>query len=195
MSQRIMVLDAEYNQPSRKTIQIGAAVYDVRSAACYGTLDLYVNPGEPITPEITDLTGIRDRDVENADDILGAWNQLYDFHKKHKCFRNPLVWGSGVRNDSIALHDDLIRRLDDLGATEPPPENFMGFRVLDAKTLFQSLMLFENRGYAGGLSDCMKRMGLEFEGEKHRALTDAKNTFRFWYFLTRLMHDGLKAKN
>lgn len=198
MSQRIMVLDAEYNQPSRKTIQIGAAVYDVRSAACYGTLDLYVNPRESITPEITDLTGIRDSDVASAPDIIEAWKELEAFHKKHKCFRNPLVWGSGVRNDSIALHQDYINAMSfNVGKGEiwHQEENFMGFRVLDAKTLFQSLMLFENRGYAGGLSDCMKRMGLEFEGEKHRALTDAKNTFRFWYFLTRLMHDGLKAKN
>jgi inhibitor of KinA sporulation pathway (predicted exonuclease) len=70
----------------------------------------------------------------------------------------------------------------------------MGWRVLDAKTLFQSLMLFENRGYAGGLSDCMSRVGLKFEGDKHRALTDARNTFTIWYYMTRLMHDGLKSK-
>lgn len=199
MSQKIMVLDAEYNQPSRRTIQIGAAVYDVRSAACHGTLDLYVNPHEHITQEITDLTGITDKDVENAPGILDAYHMLAAFHKKHKCFRNPLVWGSGVRNDSIAIYEDAKRQKSDLdnllgSAQEPLADNFMGFRVLDAKTLFQSLMLFENRGYAGGLADCMKRMGLEFEGEKHRALTDAKNTFRFWYYLTRLLHDGLKKK-
>lgn len=184
MSQKIMVLDCEFNQPSRKTIQIGAAVYDVRSAACYGTLDLYVNPKEPISKEITDLTGITDRDVANAPNIVEAWKELKEFHKKHGVFRNPLVWGSGVRNDSIALHQEAA----------PEEENFMGFRVLDAKTLFQSLMLFENRGYAGGLSDCMKRLGLTFEGDKHRALTDARNTFTIWYYLTRLAHDGLKAK-
>lgn len=194
MSQRIMVLDAEYNQPSHKTIQIGAAVYDVRSAVCYGTLELYVNPGEQIAPEITDLTGITNQDVKNAPDIIEAYEELRDFHKKHKCFRNPLVWGSGVRNDSIALYADYIEELIAGETEEEPPENFMGYRVLDTKTLFQSLMLFENRGYAGGLSDCMKRCGLTFEGEKHRALTDARNTFKFWYYLTRLAHDGLKTK-
>ena len=73
-------------------------------------------------------------------------------------------------------------------------ENFMGFRVLDAKTLFQSLKLFENGGYAGGLKDAMKSLGLKFEGEAHRAITDARNTFAIWYYLTRLAHDGLKAK-
>lgn len=196
MSQKIMVLDCEFNQPSRKTIQIGAAVYDVRSAACYGSLDLYVNPGEPITTEITALTGITDRDVRSAPDIIEAWSELKEFHKKHKVFKNPLVWGSGVRNDSIALHSeycvaDFKRNGTKIGDHE---ENFMGWRVLDAKTLFQSLMLFENRGYAGGLSDCMDRCGLKFEGDKHRALTDARNTFTLWYYLTRLAHDGLKQK-
>jgi inhibitor of KinA sporulation pathway (predicted exonuclease) len=197
MSQKIMVLDCEFNQPSRKTIQIGAAIYDVRSAACYGTLDLYVNPGEPITPEITDLTGITDRDVANAPNIIEAWNELKYFHSKHKCFKNPLVWGSGVRNDSIALHSEFVMADFIKSGAHPhhtAEENFMGWRVLDAKTLFQSLMLFENRGYAGGLKDCMERVGLKFEGEKHRALVDAKNTFTLWYFLTRLMHDGLKTK-
>lgn len=194
MSQRIMVLDCEFNQPSRKTIQIGAAIYDVRSAACYGTLDLYVNPGEPITPEITDLTGITDRDVANAPNITEAWQELKYFHTKQKCFKNPLVWGSGVRNDSLALFEEYRAAQKDDGQYLIDRENFMGWRVIDAKTLFQSLMLFENRGYAGGLKDCMERVGLKFEGEKHRALVDAKNTFTLWYYLTRLMHDGLKVK-
>ncbi len=197
MSQKIMVLDCEFNQPSRKTIQIGAAIYDVRSAACYGTLDLYVNPGEPITPEITDLTGITDRDVANAPNIIEAWQELKYFHSKHKCFKNPLVWGSGVRNDSHALFTEVVDfqlNVAHLHSKDIEKENFMGWRVLDAKTLFQSLMLFENRGYAGGLKDCMERLGLKFEGEKHRALVDAKNTFTLWYYMTRLMHDGLKSK-
>lgn len=199
MSQKIMVLDCEFNQPSRKCIQIGAAVYDVRSAACYGSLDLYVNPGEPITPEITALTGITDRDVAGAPDIRQAWEQLKFFHKQHKVFKNPLVWGSGVRNDSSALYEEFRASIFAEAAKHRAmfascEENFMGFRVLDAKTLFQSLMLFENRGYAGGLADCMQRLGLKFEGDKHRALTDARNTFAIWYHLTRMAHDGLKAK-
>jgi inhibitor of KinA sporulation pathway (predicted exonuclease) len=189
-----MVLDCEFNQPSRKTIQIGAAIYDVRSGACHDHLDLYVNPYEPITPEITHLTGITDKHVEKAPDIIEAWQILKEFHKKHKCFRNPLVWGSGVRNDSSALHEEYnaFQHLQD--ANWRTEENFMGFRVVDAKTLYQSLMLFENRGYAGGLKESMKKLGLEFEGTAHNALTDARNTWKIWYYLTRLAHDGLKAK-
>ncbi len=199
MSAKIMVLDVELNQPSRRVIQIGAAIYDVRNAACYGTFNLYVNPYEPISPEITLLTGITNDNVKNAPGILDAYHMLMAFHEKHKCFRNPLVWGSGVRNDSTAIYDDAQRakeKLDKLldRAHSPLGENFMGFRVLDAKTLYQSHMLFEGKQYAGGLADSMKKLGLNFEGEKHRALTDAQNTFRIWYHLTRLMHDGSKKK-
>jgi inhibitor of KinA sporulation pathway (predicted exonuclease) len=194
MSRKIMVLDCEYMQPSRKCIQIGAAVYDARSAACMGTFETYVNPGEPISEYITNLTGIRDQDVKNAPGILEAFNELKEFHKKHKAFKNPLVWGSGIRNDSLALYEEFCNEWIDLHDDMPPEENFMGWRVLDAKTLFQSIQLFEDGQYAGGLADSMKRLGLTFEGDKHRALTDAKNTFTIWYYLTRKMHDGLKTK-
>lgn len=198
--QKIMVLDAEYNQPSRKCIQIGAAVYDVRNATLYGTFETFVNPGEPITPEITELTGITDKDVENAPSIIDAWYMLLAFHQKHKAFRNPLVWGSGVRNDSLAMYEEFSMasyalHVGKFGEKDySVPENFMGFRVLDAKTLYQSIMLFENSSYAGGLAQSMKRLGLKFEGEKHRALVDAKNTFAIWYHLVRKMHDGFKVK-
>lgn len=189
---KIMVLDCEYNQPSRKCIQIGAAIYDVRSAACHGTLDIYVNPGEPITEYITNLTGIRNQDVQCAPNISEAWAMLKDFSKKHKAFRNPLVWGSGVRNDSLALYEEY--KLSKAFDYEKDQENFMGWRVIDAKTLYVSLQLFEDGQYAGGLQDCMKRLGLKFEGDAHRAITDAKNTFAIWYYLTRKMHDGFKLK-
>ena len=187
-----MVLDCEFNQPSRKTIQIGAAIYDPRSAACYGSIDLYVNPGEPIAPEITALTGITNRDMANAPDIIEAWALLKDFHKQHKAFGNPIVWGSGVRNDSLALFQEYQDAAS--GWNTKDTENFMGFRVIDAKTLYVSLQLFEDGQYSGGLQDSMKRMGLKFEGDAHRALTDARNTFTLWYNLTRKMHDGTKIK-
>lgn len=199
MSRKIMVLDCEFNQPSKKCIQIGAAIYDSRSAACLETFETYVDPKESIELYITDLTGIRNQDVQGAPDILEAWAMLEEFHKKYKAFRNPLVWGSGVRNDSSALYEEYCQTYIETKSNEgyhfdPPAENFMGWRVIDAKTLFVSIQLFEDGQYAGGLADSMKRIGLKFEGEKHRALTDARNTFTIWYHLTRKMHDGFKTK-
>ncbi len=176
----IMTLDAEFNQPSRKTIQIGAAIYNARNAALIDRFERYVNPGEPITPEITRLTGIRDQDVVNAPGIQEVFLELKAFHAKHKPFRNPLVWGSGVRNDSSTIYDES-------GLTE---DNFMGFRVIDVKSIYQSVAIFENSQYSGGLKDVLKKVGMEFEGQEHTALADSMNTFRLWYYLMRMFHDG-----
>jgi inhibitor of KinA sporulation pathway (predicted exonuclease) len=179
---KVMVLDCEFNQPSKKCIQIGALVYDLDNAQCVDTYDSFVNPGEPINPEIVQLTGITDRDVSNAPTIAQAFEELRWFHAKNKVFQNPIVWGSGVSNDSLALWNEV-------GADEP---NFMGWRVIDAKSIYQSLMLFDGGMYAGGLEQSMSRLGLTFQGTKHNALTDARNTFTIWYHLIRKMRDGQK---
>jgi len=180
---KIMALDCEFNQPSRKTIEIGAAVYDVRSAALVDRFQTYVDPGEPITPYITDLTTITDANVRGAPNIKEAFSALKSFHEKHQCFMNPLVWGSGVRNDSLALYEEAA----------PSEPNFMGFRVVDAKTLYQSVMMFENLKARGGLKDACERLGIGFEGTSHTALADAMNTFRLWYYLVRMFHDGYQG--
>lgn len=192
----IMTLDAEYNQPSGKTIQIGAAVYNPRNAALIERLEIYINPEEPIKEEITRLTGISDHDVMGALNIAQGYEELRRFHAKHKCFRNPLVWGSGTRNDSSHIYDEYVNYIIENSRQGTPidSENFMGFRVIDVKTLYQSVQLFENGKHGGGLKDCMKRFGLEFEGQEHTALADAINTFRFWYYLVRMFHDGKKSK-
>lgn len=192
-----MVLDCEYTQPNKKCIQIGAAVYDPRTAVCVETLETYVNPHEPISTFITELTGIRDRDVQGAPDIVEAWGMLKKIHSKHHCFKNPLVWGSGVRNDSLALHSEFSMASFIKSGAHPDhivEENFMGMRVIDAKTLYVSLQLFNNGKYGGGLEESMERLGLKFEGTKHTALADARNTFTIWYYLTRKLHDGIAFK-
>lgn len=191
----VMVLDAEYNQPSRKTIQIGAAVFNARNAALIDRLMLYVNPGEPITEPITKLTGIRDKDVSGGLSIVEAYKELRSFHKKHECFRNPLVWGSGFRNDSQHLYHEYLQAQGiEIDSSFTQEQNFMGFRVLDVKTVYQSVQIFEGQKHGGGLKESMARFGLEFEGNSHDALNDSLNTFRFWYHLMRIFHDGSKNK-
>lgn len=184
MNMNIMVIDCEYNQPSHKCIQIGAAVYEPRSGAMLAKFETYVNPGEPINPYITDLTGVRDSDVSNAPTIKEAYFMLKEFHKKHRCYTNPLVWGSGVRNDSQLIHQEA--------AVEE--ENFMGYRVLDVKTLYQSIKIFRNERVRANLKEACKSLGMEFEGTAHTALADAVNTFRVWYNLMHKFNKGFKDK-
>lgn len=168
----ILSLDCEYNQPSGKTIQIGATVYTV-NGILIERFETYVDPGEPINPEITTLTGITDGNVKGAPSIKEAYEMLEYIHSKHKCFRNPLVWGSGVRNDSQMIHTESgVER-----------ENFMGYRVIDVKSIYQSVQMFTNQTVRGGLETACKRVGIGFEGKAHTALADAMNTYRMWQYL------------
>jgi len=184
----VLALDCEFNQPSGKTIQIGAAVYKASSGLLVEKFETYVNPGEPINQDdsngitnIVKLTGITDRDVQNAPTIQEAYLRLKALHRKHKCFRNPIVWGSGVRNDSQHIHEEAAIK-DAEGNLE---ENFMGYRVIDAKGLFQSVQIFHNGTVRGGLKNTCEELKIGFEGTAHTALADAMNTFRVWHYLTK----------
>lgn len=180
---RIMSLDCEYNQPSHKTIEIGAVVYDANTGNKVATFQSYVNPGEPIynidpvkagdCDNIVKLTGITDQMVQSAPGIKQVYEELEWFHAKHTSFRNPLVWGSGVRNDSQRIHEESGSEL----------ENFMGYRVIDVKSIFQSIQMMKSEKIRGGLSATCERLGIGFEGRPHGAVPDAVNTFRVWFHL------------
>lgn len=168
----ILTIDLEMNQPSRKVIQVGAAVYTV-TGVLVEKFETFVDPEEPINPEITTLTGVKDSDVVGAPKVKEAYEMLEFIHAKHKCFTNPLVWGSGVRNDSLTIYEQS-------GVDRP---NFMGYRVLDVKSIFQSVQMTNNKTVRGGLKKCCETLGIGFEGQYHTALADAMNTFRVWHFL------------
>lgn len=182
----ILSLDLELNQAGKpKIIEVGAAVFKSRTGELIETFQTYVDPKEPITPFITGLTRITDENVIGAPSVTEAYFLLKAFHKKHQCTRNPLLWGSGVRNDSQSLHEES-------GVEE---QNFMGFRVIDAKTLYQSLQIHTNGTIKGGLVTACEKMGIPFDkryGEEHGALADSFNTFQIWFKLIKMMEKGSK---
>lgn len=183
----IMSIDCEFAQPSGKTIQIGAAVFQTHDGKLIDSFDIFVNPYEFLTPFITELTGITDVDVQGGVDIKEAFKRLKEFHEKHRCFMNPIVWGSGVRNDSLALWEEA-NPCDDQGNRVP---NFMGFRVIDAKTIYQTLRIAQGKSIKGGLFTACGNMGITFEGRAHNAYWDAFNTFKVWHKLANLLNKPL----
>lgn len=173
-------LDLEMNKPSGKIIQIGAAAYKARTGELIETFMTHVNPGEPISAYITELTGITDEDVKDAPTLLQAYRMLQAFHQKHKSFMNPIVWGSGRSNDSLWLYDEVKPQL------APGEDNFFGHRVVDAKAVFQSLAIVKNVGVRAGVEKSCKKLHIGWDntyGPPHRALADAVNTFRIWFHL------------
>lgn len=165
-----VALDLEMNQPSGRIIQIGAVAGDVLSGVVHARFSAFINPREPLAPEISKLCGITPETLEiagtldNAFAELKRWVRPFMAQKVH----NPITWGAG---DMETLREQL--------ELEDEPWLF-GRRYLDAKTLFSAWV--ESRGEIprGGLSASMKKMGLQFEGRKHDAADDAFNTFRIY---------------
>ena len=169
----LLSLDLELNQPSQRVIQVGACILDTNKKQIIDELSIFVDPREPLLERIIDLTGITEQDVQTGVSCREAFFLLKNFHKKHRCFMNPLVWGSGTYNDSHHLYMQAC----------PGETNFMGFRVIDVKTISQSVFMRQNKMIKGGLARSMERLGLRFIGREHNALDDAKNTAMFWSFL------------
>jgi len=66
MKELIVALDLELNQPSRRVVQIGAVLGNVRTGEVVSQFDLKVNPGEPFSLRIAELTGISPQEIESA---------------------------------------------------------------------------------------------------------------------------------
>nr|BFD64817.1 hypothetical protein BdHM001_34980 [Bdellovibrio sp. HM001] len=170
---KFISIDLEMNQPSGKVIEIGAVIMDTKTMSIVDTFQVYVNPGEPISQEITDLTGITDCKVRNGVSALEGYNLLMDFHKRSNAFVNPVVWGSGESNDSLILYKQA----------QPGSQNGFGYRVMDCKTVYQALAASRNLRLCCGLQTAAKKIGIgwdETHGPPHRALADAYNTARVW---------------
>lgn len=172
----LMALDLELNQPSGTIIQVGAVVGNLESGEILEEYLCHIKTTEEISEYITKLTGIRQEDVNQGYSLQLAYEQLCQMHKRHSCFRNCLTWGGG---DSECLKQQL--NFDG--------EFFLfGRRWIDAKTLFVSMRLARNEAHQAGLARALVKMGMQFEGKKHQACDDARNTFYIYRKLLNQFH-------
>lgn len=169
---RLCVLDLEMNQPSGNIIQIGAACYDIKQDKIISTFLETVNPGEKLSEYIIDLTHISQASVDEArplDEVARSFSE----------------WATGVGVGNLLAswgsdYNYLRQRV--------PSQYFTWTRFLDLKqmsTVFQAI-LPSRKG--GGLTSQMNKVGLQFEGRQHNALTDAINTVR----LLQVYLDGMR---
>jgi len=166
-----LALDLEMNQPSGKIIQIGFA---------YGGKEgiykkaYFVNPEEELTEFIVGLTDIKQTDVDAAPTLPVVWKQICDEYlstlQPTVCgrFLNPLTWGG----------NDVAEIFKQLGHEEG--RSHFGRRYVDVKTIFVAWRLANDNHFQGGLAKSMTKVGLAFEGRKHRADDDALNTLRMY---------------
>jgi ATP-dependent DNA helicase DinG len=163
MNPRVWVFDLEMNQPSGRIIQVGGVIGDLHKGRILTEFNYYVNPGEPLNPYITHLTGITDNDVIQGFDISVVKRDLDALITKYKVCKSPIVWGNGD-----------LRALKSQGGTGYFQDTN---REIDIKTLHQFISLSRGLSMRGGLDKSLGVYGLKFVGRPHNALDDAKNTF------------------
>jgi inhibitor of KinA sporulation pathway (predicted exonuclease) len=184
----VVSLDLEYNQPSRKLIQIGAAMGNVVTGEVVDRFSIFMNPHEALHPEIIALCGISQADVDAAPDLPDAYAQLVKWMEPYKNQRvlNPLTWGGG---DSEDLREALNLDREDRGSWH------FGRRWTDVKTIFGAWRASQGKPWDGGLARSMTKLGMVFEGRKHNALHDAENTFQVYVALLRQFQKELVLKD
>jgi inhibitor of KinA sporulation pathway (predicted exonuclease) len=178
--QNYIAIDLELNNKNDGTtpriIEVGIAIGSpVRPDEIVST-NWYLNPEEPITPFITQLTGIDDATIQSrslSHDVVAK--ELGELINLYKCFTNPIVWGGGGEgNDATELKDEFRERNIDFP--------FFGRRVIDVKTLYVFNQITQGKSPSGGLRKSMISYGIDFQGQSHRAEIDAKNTLRFFFY-------------
>ena len=166
IDRNFMTLDLEMNQPSGKIIQIGAVIGNLASGKIIAEYLCHIKVHEMISDYIHNLTGISQEDVKHGITLDQAYRSLSQLHKRYECFCNPITWGGG---DSLELRNQL---------GWPTDKMFLfGRRWIDAKTLFISLRFARGQHHQAGLARALRKFNMEFQGKKHCAVDDARNTF------------------
>lgn len=87
-----------------KIIEVGVALMDAYTEEVVDTLNLFVDPQEPITAEITKITGITDADLKGAPTFPQAEPQLRAFFGRAK-----LVVAHNLPFDRAMMFNELAR--------------------------------------------------------------------------------------
>ena len=186
-------LDLELNSKQDGTtpriIQVGVSVASPVMPDDIKTYSWYLDPEEPITPFIQQLTGITDEIIkEKSVSHQVVAQELGNIITENKCFVNPVVWGGGGEgNDATELKDEFRER----GIDFP----FFGRRVIDVKTLYVFNQMVQGKTPSGGLRKSMISYGLDFIGTSHRADVDAENTLRFFFYFLNKQRKFEEYKN
>lgn len=174
---KVISIDLEMNQPSKKIIQIGYIIADVQKNKILRKRSLIVNPNEPLGiiqdgRTISDFTGITEVDIKfNGMSLQDAYKILVMDVEELNPNRTPIQWGQG---DSYCLKEQLGLTWD---------EYIFRNRIWDIKSLYQIHRSFQNKSVANGLEKALNSLGMEFKGRPHNALDDALNTYRVFYEL------------
>jgi hypothetical protein len=99
MKELLVSLDLELNQPSRRIIQIGAVVGNIRTGEIVSRFDSKVSPDEELSPAIVKLTKIKQEEVDAAPKVREAYESLKRWLDPFAGDRvlNPITWVTHIR--------------------------------------------------------------------------------------------------
>jgi len=195
MKQPLIALDLELEQPYdnpqtpdskldvSKIIQLGWLVFTVENGE-YKVLKSqrqYVNIGVPLSKFIKDLTHITDEQISSGDTLLKAYSELVADQAEFNTARVVRQWGGGdMEHMRMELDSEQL-------ASEMEKYDYkweFGRSGFNVKHLYQAYALANGMNTSGGLSKCMARCGLTWDGRgKHDALIDAMNTAKMYAYL------------
>jgi len=180
---KLIAIDLELNNPktNQSIIQIGAVVGDLNLKTIIEEYkaNIRLPEGELLQDYISNLTNIKPQEVEgNGLSLKEAVKDLHNLVTKYDCLKSPITWGGG---DLPLLRQKYLESLNG-----EPLNTFnwpFGWRELDVKTVYQTRCLALGLKPQGSLAKSMTKLGLRFQGTKHNALDDAKNTLLLYYKL------------
>jgi len=175
-----MALDLEMNQNSGKIIQVGYAIANTDTQVITQYPGIWVSIDEELNPKIIQLCHIN-TDVYNTEKttLKHAYDIMAEEYKAKECRMNAITWGGG---DTECLRKQL--GMEDTRWV-------FGRRWIDTKSIAQSYFVANGTSHPGGLAKSMTKLGLKFEGTKHRADDDAYNTIRVYLHLLNKLKDKL----
>lgn len=149
-------------------IEFPAVVMNSKTLEVEFEFHRYVRPTEHprLTPFCTDLTGIQQSDVDSADELHVVLDEFHEFLESNNikdftvCTDGPWDFEDFLRPETRRKRIELPRWTKEW---------------IDIRRKFQ--VSFGLRKWIG-VSDMLKRFGLEFEGRPHSGIDDARNIAR-----------------
>jgi inhibitor of KinA sporulation pathway (predicted exonuclease) len=166
---KLIIIDLEHNQPSGNIIQIGAVFVDLKRNKVIDKFDKYIQPGEPIAKEITELTGITDDMVRGYMPHVIFFN-FWAWVEKCNCGGKLSAWGPDVYH----LKEQSLK-----SGVEPPKK----LKNIDIKYMFEIIRSAYGSKQRGGLKKTLELFDFEFEGKQHDAFVDAYNTATLMFYM------------
>jgi inhibitor of KinA sporulation pathway (predicted exonuclease) len=167
-------IDLELCQPSNRIIEVGITIGKIEDRSIIETRSYFINPQEQLTDYIINLTSIKQSDVDNAPLLSEVYGSIMSWLKSNKVHKMAITWGG----DDIRLLREQVKEFNPSLA-----DWCFGHRIMDVKTLVQAYHCAKRVTMKGGLQESMKRFGLKFEGDAHRADVDSLNTLKMYYHM------------